>query len=102
MGNSRNRPRLLATKLLAIREFLKLEHVEMATLLKAAVLSHTDRPYNIKPARISEYENGNREPNLLELIAYGRLGQVYLELIADDRFTVDELRKRLGKKRGSD
>ena len=69
----------------------------MANTLKLEILSHTGQPYNIKPGRISEYENGHREPNLFVLIAYARLGQVHMESVADDCFTLDEFRKRLGK-----
>jgi len=97
MGHSRRRQQLLSDKLLAIREFLKLGQAEMANTLKLEILSHTGQPYNIKPGRISEYENGQREPNLFVLIAYARLGQVHMESVADDRFTVEEFRKLLGQ-----
>ena len=55
------------------------------------------KPYNIKPGRISQYEQGLFEPNLLVLVAYARLAKVHLEFVIDDRFTLQELRKQLGK-----
>jgi transcriptional regulator with XRE-family HTH domain len=98
MGNQpRTRQQLLPDKLLAIRKFLKLGQVEMSKAFQSEILSHSGRRYNLKPGRISEYENGQREPNLFVLIAYARLGQVHLESVADDRVTVKEFRRLLGK-----
>ena len=39
---------------------------------------------SVSPARISEYELGNREPSLTTLLAYGRVARVHLETIVDD------------------
>jgi len=97
MGHARNRPTLLPDKLLAIREFLNLGRVEMASTLQLEILSHFGKHYQLKPGRISEYENGQREPNLFELIAYVRLGQVHMEAVVDDDVIVSTFRKRLGK-----
>ncbi len=47
--------------------------------------------------RLSNYENGNSEPTLMELLVYGRLGKVHLESIVDDEVSVDSFRKLLGK-----
>lgn len=38
----------------------------------------------IKAARISEYESGTREPNLITLLAYARVAEIPLEYIVDD------------------
>lgn len=97
MGNPRPRPTLLPDKLLAIREFLNVAQEDMASKLQFEILSHSGRHYQIKPARIWEYENGQREPNLLVLLAYARLGKVHLESVADDEVIIDTFRKRLGK-----
>jgi hypothetical protein len=97
MRDRRGTQELLPEKLIAIREFLTLGAVEMAESLSSDVTSQSGEPRNIKPGRISEYENGRLEPNLLVLVAYARLGRVHLELIADDRFTIQELREQLGK-----
>jgi len=98
MGNQpRTRQQLLPLKLLAIRKCLKVGQTEMANVLQSKILSHFDRRYDLKPGRISEYEKEQREPNLFVLTAYARLAQVYLESVADDRVTVKEFRRLLGK-----
>ena len=97
MRDRRGTQELLPEKLIAIREFLSFGEVEMAESLSSDVTSQTGEPRNIKPGRISEYENGRLEPNLLVLVAYARLARLHLELIADDRFTIQEFREQLGK-----
>ena len=97
MGNPRPRPRLLPEKLLAIRQFLNVSQDKMASQLQSELLSHCGRRSQIQAARISEYENGEREPNLLVLIAYVRLGKVHIESVADDDVIISTFRKRLGK-----
>ena len=97
MRDRRNTSPLLPKKLLALRNFLTVGQIELAASLSSDIVSQSGRPYSIKPGRISEYENGRLEPNLLILVAYARLGKVHLELIADDRFTMEEFRAELGK-----
>ena len=75
---ARPRPRYLAVKLLAIRQGLGLSQSEMVRLLNA----------NFTSARVSEYESGLREPNLLTLLAYARAGDVPVEKIIDDELTI--------------
>jgi hypothetical protein len=98
MRDRRGTQELLPEKLIAIREFLTFGEVEMAESLSSDVTSQSGEPRNIKPGRISEYESGRLEPNLLVLVAYARLGRVHLELLVDDRFPIQEFRKQLGKK----
>jgi len=90
---------LLPKKLLAIRDFLNLSQVQIAESLRSEIPPKGGRSYNIKPGRISEYENGRRNPNLVVLLAYAHLAKVHLELIADDRFTLEVFRGQLGKHR---
>ena len=71
----RQRPKYLAAKLLAIRRQLGASQSEMITLLNV----------DIGTARISEYESGIREPNLIVLLAYASVARVHLEQIVDDR-----------------
>lgn len=97
MGNFRPRPTLLHEKLLAIREFLDLGQLDMANKLEAEILARSGRQYQIHPGRISQYENGVREPSLLVLLGYIHLGQVHMESVVDDEVTIDEFRERLGK-----
>lgn len=97
MRDRRNTSPLLPKKLLALRTFLAVEEVELAASLSSDIRSQSRKPYNIKPGRISQYEQGLFEPNLLVVVAYARLAKVHLELIADDRFTLEEFRAELGK-----
>jgi transcriptional regulator with XRE-family HTH domain len=76
MGNARPRPARLAEKLLQIRLALGLSQTEM---LKRLGLEE-----DMKYARISEYEQGIREPSLLTLLAYSRAAGIHLEVLADD------------------
>lgn len=94
---ARNRPTLLPNKLLAIREILKLRRVEMASKLQAQFLSQSGKEYQIKGGRISEWESGRREPDMLVLLAYCRLAHVPMDLMIDDACSVDAFRQRLGK-----
>jgi len=97
MRDRRGTQELLPEKLLAIRDFLAFGEVEMVKSLESDITSQTGRPCNIKPNKISEYENGRLEPNLLVLVAYARVGRVHLEFIADDRFTMERFRAELEK-----
>jgi transcriptional regulator with XRE-family HTH domain len=76
MGNARLKPDRLAEKLREIRVALGLSQTEM--------LRHLGFDESMKYARISEYEQGHREPNLMTLLAYARTAGVYVEDIIDD------------------
>jgi transcriptional regulator with XRE-family HTH domain len=76
MGNARPKPERLAEKLRQIRLTLGLSQTEM---LKRLGLEE-----GMKYARISEYEQGMREPSLLTLLAYARVAVVQMEVLADD------------------
>lgn len=76
MGNARPKPERLAEKLRQIRLALGLSQTEM---LKRLGLEEA-----MKYARISEYEQGMREPSLLTLLAYSRVAGVQMEVLADD------------------
>ncbi len=45
--------------------------------------------FDLSPARISEYEHGNREPNLLTLLRYSQLARVHMEKLVDDHIDPD-------------
>lgn len=74
----RPKPKHLAAKLLAIRQRLGVSQSEMVRLLNARFTT----------ARISEYESGIREPNLLTILAYARAAKVTVEKIIDDELTM--------------
>jgi len=79
MGKRRRpKPQLLAAKLLLIRQRLGFSQFEMTRLLD----------YQVSPSRVSEYEHGTREPNLLVLLAYARAGDVPVEKLIDDELTI--------------
>jgi transcriptional regulator with XRE-family HTH domain len=78
MGSARRpQPERLATKLLQIRKTLCLTQEQVANLLK-----------NVKspprPAHISRFELGTREPSLLVLLAYARLAGISIDFLVDD------------------
>ena len=99
MRDRRGTQDLLPEKLLAIRELLTFTEAEMASAVRSDILSYRDGDYDLRPGKISAYENGRLEPNLLVLVAYARLGKVHLELLADDRFTINEFQEELGKRK---
>ena len=71
---ARRRPKRLAEKLLAIRFKLEVSQSQLAKLLE----------FDKGVARISEYERGNREPDLLTLLKYSELARVSINVLADD------------------
>lgn len=97
MGRARNRPKVLPDKLLAIRKFLNVGQSEMAQKLQSETPSQSGGQYQVKRSRISEWENGRREPGLFVIIAYVHLRQVHMEPVIDDDVTVEDFRKRLGQ-----
>ena len=76
MGNPRPRPLRLAGKLREIREALELSQTQMLVRLGLDGSMHY--------GRISQYENDEREPTLLTLLAYAHVAGVHLEDIVDD------------------
>jgi DNA-binding XRE family transcriptional regulator len=86
MGNARLRLKLMPQKLLLIREYLKVSQRVMAQLLELP-----------KKGRVSEYEDGVHEPNLMVTLAYSRLGKVSMASVVDDEVNVNEFCEQLGK-----
>ena len=72
----RPQPGNLSQKLRQIRIDLALSQVEIVRRL-----GFED---SLPVGRISEYEQGLREPSLLVLLAYARLARVHLEALVDD------------------
>jgi transcriptional regulator with XRE-family HTH domain len=70
----RKKPKRLGEKLLAIRFKLEVSQSQLAKLLE----------FDKGVARISEYEHGNREPDLLTLLKYSELARVSMNVLADD------------------
>jgi len=74
----RKKPKHLASKLLAVRRNLGLTQWELAERLGTARLH----------ARISEYESGRREPNLMVILAYARLAGISTDVLIDDKLEI--------------
>jgi transcriptional regulator with XRE-family HTH domain len=78
MGRSnRSRPKKMGKKLRAIRLQLGLSQTEM---IKALGVKEP-----LRPASISGYELGQREPSLITLLAYSDLGKVTINDLVNDR-----------------
>jgi transcriptional regulator with XRE-family HTH domain len=82
MGNPRPKPERLAEKLRQIRLALGLSQTEM---LRGLGLEEY-----MSYARISEYEQGIREPSLLTLLEYSHVAGVHMEVLADDNLDLPE------------
>src|SRR5688500_18911033 len=78
MGSPRPKPLRLAEKLRYIRIQLGLSQTELLERMGLAGAMHY--------GRISEYEQGKREPSLMTLLAYARTAAVHLEDIVADEF----------------
>lgn len=76
MGNPRPRPLRMAAKLRTIREMLGLSQSQMLARLGLEDTMHY--------GRISQYENDEREPTLMTLLAYAHVAGVHLEDIVSD------------------
>jgi hypothetical protein len=69
-------PRNLSQKLRQIRVELALSPVE--------IIRRLGFEDSLPVGRISEYEQGLREPSLIVLLAYARVAQIHLEELVDD------------------
>lgn len=71
-------PKKLAKKLAQIRANLGLSQTE---IVKA--LNYKASP--LRPAQISQFETGRREPPLMLLLAYARLAGISTDVLIDDK-----------------
>ena len=76
-------PKRLGEKLLQIRTALELSQTGMVQSL-----GYEESP--LYPAQISNFEQGKREPPLQLLLAYARLANVPLEILADDKLDLPD------------
>ena len=82
---ARRRPERLAEKLCHIRHRLELTQEELKERLEQlGFVSNLDR------ADVSDFERGRRDPDLLTLLSYGRLANVYLDVLVDDVMDIAE------------
>jgi len=92
MGHKpRDNPARLAAKLLQIRHDLGVSQGQLAKLLELKIKT--------SGARVSEYENGAREPGLSLLLRYARLVGVSVEALIDDDLNLPETVKLKRRRR---
>ena len=86
MGRGRRlQPRKLKNKLHRIRSILGLTQEQMTARIK----SYTPK-VPIHPGHISQFESGQREPQLPVLLAYARLVGVSTDVLIDDKMDLPE------------
>ena len=95
MGRSnRTRPKRLAEKLKQIRESLNLSQDGMLARLQL------DNTEGLERSVISAFELDKREPTLDVLLAYGRLANIYVDVLIDDKLNlpskIPSLKKSIG------
>jgi transcriptional regulator with XRE-family HTH domain len=71
-------PKKLGKKLRQIREGLGMSQREIVV-----ALNYKDTP--LRASQISQYENGQREPTMMLVLAYARLAEVPMEVLVDDK-----------------
>ena len=76
--NRRAMPKKLGKKLRQIRERLGMSQREIVQALDY-------RATPLRASQISQYENGQREPTMMLVLAYARLARVPMETLVDDR-----------------
>jgi transcriptional regulator with XRE-family HTH domain len=82
---ARRRPARLAEKLLRIRHRFELTQEELKERIEQlGFVSDLDR------ADVSDFERGRRDPDLLTLLSYASLTNVYLDELVDDRLDLPE------------
>lgn len=71
-------PKKLGKKLRKIREDLGMSQRQIVE-----ALNYKDTP--LRASQISQYESGQREPTMMLVLAYARLGKVSVESLIDDK-----------------
>ena len=92
MGRRQPRPvpKLLASKLMRIRERLEVGQAEMARLLGKT-------PIPPDGGTVSRFERGEREPNLFVILEYAKLAQINPVLLIDDQYSVRFMDRQIPK-----
>ena len=76
--NRRAMPKKLGKKLRQIREGLGMSQRQIVD-----ALNYKDTP--LRASQISQYENGQREPTMMLVLAYARLAGVSTDVLIDDK-----------------
>ena len=77
-------PKRLGEKLLQIRLAFDLSQTQIVQRL-----DYHESP--LYPAQISNFEQGKREPPIQLLLAYARLANIPLEILADDKLDLPDI-----------
>lgn len=93
MGRQRRPvPKLLAPKLLRIRERLGVGQLEMSKLLSGT-------PIPPDGGTVSRFERGEREPNLFIILEYAKLAKINPVMLIDDQYSVRFIDRQIPKER---
>lgn len=76
--NRRAMPKKLGKKLRQIREELGMSQRQIVD-----ALNYTATP--LRASQISQYENGQREPTMMLVLAYARLAGISTDVLIDDK-----------------
>jgi len=76
--NRRAMPKKLGKKLRQIREGLGMSQRQIVD-----ALNYKDTP--LRASQISQYENGQREPTMMLVLAYARLAGISTDVLIDDK-----------------
>ena len=76
--NRRAMPKKLGKKMRQIRENLGMSQRQIVD-----ALNYKDTP--LRASQISQYENGQREPTMMLVLAYARLAGISTDVLIDDK-----------------
>jgi len=76
--NRRAMPKKLGKKMRQIREGLGMSQRQIVD-----ALNYKDTP--LRASQISQYENGQREPTMMLVLAYARLAGISTDVLIDDK-----------------
>ena len=77
-------PKKLGKKMRQIREQLGMSQRQIVQ-----ALNYKDTP--LRASQISQYENGQREPTMMLVLAYARLAGISTDVLIDDKLKLDRI-----------
>jgi transcriptional regulator with XRE-family HTH domain len=80
--NRRAMPKKLGKKMRQIRERLGMSQRQIVE-----ALNYRDTP--LRASQISQYEQGQREPTMMLVLAYARLAGISTDVLIDDKLKMD-------------
>ena len=82
-------PKWLGAKLKAIREAKGMSQREIVV-----ALNYKATP--LRASQVSQYENGQREPTMMLVLAYAKLAGISTDVLIDDKITVAQMERIMG------